>query len=606
MEKINLYDDVFEKFLKGKNYKSKLKKFLIFMVEYSQLIYTKIHNELAIDHLDNEKNEKSIRKLCKHTADIYKKFNKIRLEYLEIKNKSKEAVDLFNRVEDKLFSIMAFRNIKYFAYYIDRDKIQSDKVWENGTMDIFENYFYYVNKMILDDSVDKVRASFFPGAGKSYAGNLTTAYWLGYNPCMTFLRITYNDDLTKGFVRQTCNIITSRRFKNVFPMFDKPDKDLFQVNNATSFQLCFSHSLNLVGTTSLGKGTGFRAKVLMLDDVIKGVQDAYNVEMQNKIVNMYDNEWTSRADNGNQKIIALGTMWSCYDILNVIQKRALKEGVFVHPQYKYTLCDSDDLKKVRQVFISTPLLDPETDQSTCPKRFSTEYARKKREEAEDKDMFEAVYQQNPQEPEELLFAYGRLKVYRTIPYDPTKTEYQTMAFLDPVRAGQNYFACPIHRRFKKENGEWSKWYLIDVIYKLQTNEFCQSYLVDKITRHNIEWLGYESNVDASYIKLVKQDLIKNKYTKISIKNIYTTKNKDLKISQARNGILNDVIYPAQGQFSPKSEMGLYMIHLTTWQFMGRNKFDDAPDAEAMFITENPENKRKNYGKGMTVIDRPLF
>ena len=53
-------------------------------------------------------------------------------------------------------------------------------------------------------------------------------------------------------------------------------------------------------------------------------------------------------------------------------------------------------------------------------------------------------------------------------------------------------------------------------------------------------------------------------------------------------------------------MGLYMIHLTTWQFMGRNKFDDAPDAEAMFITENPISKKKNYGKGMTVIDRPIF
>lgn len=603
-DKIKLYEEIFQKFLKSNFYKNNIKKFLIFMLEYSTLLYHKIHKELAPKHLETPSIEKEIRSICKHTSLIYNKFNKIRENELP-KEKDENIISLYNRVEDELYCIMAFRNLKHFAFYIDRDKNPKDRVWENGTMEIFENYYYYINRMILDDKITKIRASFFPGAGKSYAGNLTTAFWLGYNPNMTFLRITYNDDLTKGFVRQTVGIIKNKRFKKVFPQFDMEDKQLFQVENSNSFQLCFSNSLNLVGTTSLGKGTGFRAKVLMLDDVVKGVQDAYNVEMQNRIVNMYDNEWTSRADDGNQKIIALGTMWSCYDILNVIQKRALKLGVFVHPKFKYTLCDTDVLDQITQVFISTPLLDPDTDESTCPKRFSTEYARKKREEAEDKDMFEAVYQQNPQEPDELLFAYGRLKVYRNIPFDKNKIESQTMAMLDPVRNGQNYFACPIHRRFKNENGEWSKWYLIDVIYKLQTNDFCKSILVDKLARHKVEWLGYESNVDASYIKLVKQDLAKINYTKIDIKSIYTTKNKDLKISQARNGILNDVIYPAQGMYSPKSEIGLYMVHLTTWQFMGKNKFDDAPDAEAMFIIENPTNKR-HKGSGMKVINRPIF
>ena len=67
-------------------------------------------------------------------------------------------------------------------------------------------------------------------------------------------------------------------------------------------------------------------------------------------------------------------------------------------------------------------------------------------------------------------------------------------------------------------------------------------------------------------------------------------------------IINDIIYPAQGMYSPKSEMGLFMIHLTTWQFMGRNKFDDAPDADAMFIIENPTNK-KTKNTALKVIDR---
>lgn len=598
-EKIKCYHELFDKMIIKKVYINDLKGFLLFMLDYTNLLYETVHN-YEIDHLDNEENEINIRKTCSFVSDkVYKKFNLVRSEYINKKSKEKDILDLFNRIEDDLYSIMAMRSLKHFAYYMDRDKIKIDRVWENGTMDIFENVFYYVNQMILKDNIDMIRASFFPGAGKSYAGNLLTAYWLGYNPTMSFLRITYNDELTKSFVRQTANIIKNKRFKKVFKQFDMADKDLFQIDNSNSFQLCFSQGLNLVGTTCLGKGTGFRAKVLMLDDVVKGVQDAYNIEMQKKIVNMYDNEWTSRADNGNQKIIALGTMWSCYDILNVIQKRALKNGVYMHPKFKYTLCDSNVLEKIRKVFISTPALDYDTDKSTCPKRYSTDYFRRKREDSEDKDMFEAVYQQNPQEPEELLFAYSRLKTYRELPKE--YSSIQCMAMIDPVREGQNFFAMPILKRFNIK-GEWTKWYLVDCIYKFETNEKCQPHVVEKIVRHKIEWLGYEKNVDASWIKLVKQDLAKNEYTKISVKNIYTVKNKQNKISMARDGILNDIIYPAQGMFSPKSEMGLGMIHLTTWTFFGRNAYDDFPDAMAMFVQENPTKKKSN-GNSFQVIPR---
>lgn len=598
IEKIKLYQQVFIKMLNAKAHLKDLESFLLFMVDYSTLLYETVNS--FEDYLDNKDSEMQIRKICLFVSkELYPKFNNIRIKYLENKYQDKIYVDLFNRVEDDLFSIMAMRSLKHFAFYIDRDKIKSERVWENGTMVIFENVFHYANQMILNNNVDLIRASYFPGAGKSYAGNLITAYWLGYRPSMTFLRITYNDELTKSFVRQTANIISSKRFKKVFRKFDISDKDLFKINNSTSFQLAFSHSLNLVGTTCLGKGTGFRAKVLILDDVVKGVQDAYNIDMQKKIVDMYDNEWTSRADDDNQKILALGTMWSCYDLLNVIQKRALKNEVYFHPKYKYTLCDNKDVSKIRKIFVSTPALDYDTDESTCPQKYSTNFFRNKREEAEDKEMFEAVYQQNPQEPEELIFAYSRLKTYRTLPENYSST--QTMCMIDPVREGQNFFAMPILRRYNVE-GKWTSWYLIDAVYKFETNERCQQYVVDKIIRHDIEWIGYEKNVDASYIKLVKQDLVKKTYTKFTIKPIYTIKNKQNKISMARDGIIHDIIFPAQGMFSSKSEVGLGMTHLTTWKFFGRNAYDDFPDAIAMFVQENPTVK-KSKGNSFQVIPR---
>lgn len=597
--RIQIYNDSFLQMYNKVN-KKNVQDVLVLLTEFAEIIRQIVHKELAPNHLDKPENEKQIREICMYCDTcIYSKLENLKTF---ISEDNDIVMKLWERVEDDFLSIMAFRSIKSFAYYIDRDKPKKKRVWEK-TMPIFENLFYYINKMILSDNVDLIRASYFPGAGKSYAGNLAIAYWLGYDKQMSFLRITYNDDLTKGFVKAISLIIKSKRFKKVFPEFDLPDKDLFEVNNAVSFQLKGSAQANLVGSTCDGRGTGFRAKVLMLDDVIKGVTDAYNIALMKKILNQFDNEWTSRADDDNQKLILLGTMWSCYDILNEVQKRALKKGVFAHPKYKYTLCDNQDLSSVRKIFISTPALDYETDLSTCPLRYSTEYFREKRENADDKDMFEAVYQQNPQEPEELIFAYGRLLTYMKLPTE--YTDYETMAFIDPVREGNDFFSMPILRRYKIEEN-WTKWYVIDCIYKQQTNDYCLPYVVQKIINHEISWVGYEKNVDLSYTKLIKQELFKNNFS-TKIKPIYTTQNKQIKISTCRNGIKFDIVYPAQGMYSSKSELGQGMMHLTTWQFAGSIKktHDDFPDSLSMFLLYNPITAKNKIRNSFQVMERPF-
>ena len=73
---------------------------------------------------------------------------------------------------------------------------------------------------------------------------------------------------------------------------------------------------------------------------------------------------------------------------------------------------------------------------------------------------------------------------------------------------------------------------------------------------------------------------------------------------ARYGILNEIIYPPQELFSVKSEFGLFMAHLTTWQFFGKNAYDDSPDCLAMFVQEAPIFKKGNK-KTLYVVNRIL-
>ena len=293
-------------------------------------------------------------------------------------------------------------------------------------------------------------------------------------------------------------------------------------------------------------------------------------------------------------------MWSYYDLLNTIRNRALKKGIFKDKKYKYTLVDSENPNQVRNIFISTPALDYSTDESTLPERYNTAYFRNIRSETNDKDMFEAVYQQNPVEPPQFIFGWSRLM--KGVPLN--LENYETFAMIDPVREGQNYFAMAILRRYKLKDGNWSKCYLIDVIYKFDTNDHCLPYVVQKIVTHNIIWLGYETNVDLSFTKLIKIELKNYNYFDLEIKKIYTNKNKQAKISMARYGILNEIIYPPQELFSVKSEFGLFMAHLTTWQFFGKNAYDDSPDCLAMFVQEAPIFKKGNK-KTLYVVNRIL-
>ena len=210
-----LYDSTFKKLI----YSTQLdyRSFISFMMEFREIIYQKIHKELYPKHLKDKNVEIQIRMLCQYVSEkIYPNFCRIRDKYLKNNEVEETIVDIFDRLEDDLFAIISCRSLKHFALYIDRDKNYEDLVWEKGTLRIFENYFFYANSMILKNNIDLIQASYFPGAGKSYAGDLTTAYWLGYNPNMSFLRITYNDDLTKSFIKGTADIIKSERFKKVW------------------------------------------------------------------------------------------------------------------------------------------------------------------------------------------------------------------------------------------------------------------------------------------------------------------------------------------------------------------------------------------------------
>ena len=531
--------------------------------------------------------EKNILPLCKNKLESLKKQISYAYEIDEEPNKIAE-LNQKNRnwldLEDDFFAMASLRNLPLFAYYLERGKPLKNRVWDK-TMHIFESLFHYMQEMIFTGDINLIRASYFPGAGKTYAGNILCAYWFGYDINMSILRITYSDDLVQSFTGQIQNIIDSEQFRKVFPFFDKADKDLYKKKNVDTIWFKGSESINFYARTRDGQSTGKRAKLLIIDDITKGQAEAYNIALHVSIVARYDTDWTSRADDDDLKIIALGTMWSRFDLLNVIQQRDEVNGqLTIDEKYKYTKLNVDKTS----VYINVPALDYETDETTCPLRYSTEFFRDKRNKMTDKALFNAVYQQCPEEPEELIFGYSRLNTYneKTFPNEILEGNCECRAFIDPNRKAFDYFVALFFKRYEIEERKYSKWYLCDAICRKKQFKQLKDDLIDKIIKNNVSVLGVEINTSNELGTWIQELLEEKKYVDINIEEEFSVEKKEQKIADQQDSIINELIFPEKGLFSSKSDMGSAMDWFTTYNSNGKNEHDDVPDCCAMFTKQN--------------------
>lgn len=567
-----------------------------FMRDFKTTLYDTIHNILE-PKKEKKENEEKIRFYCSYIKEkilplCNKKLENLkkRIEIARAENKKLEEeknhyyYKNWIELEDDFFALSAYRDMPNFAFYLERGKPLKTRVWDN-TMPIFESLFYYMQEMIYNDSIDLLRASYFPGAGKTYAANLLTAFWFGYDINISFLRITYSDDLVQSFTGQIQNIIDSEGYKKVFPYFNKSDKELYKKKNTDTIWFKGCSTVNFYARTRDGQSTGKRAKILVIDDITKGRDEAYKMDVHVKIVGKYDLDWTSRADDEKQKVIALGTMWSRFDLLNVIQQREEAKGkLLLDEKFKYTR------KSVtgRAIFISVPALDYDTDESTCPKRYSTEYFREKREKTSDKALFNAVYQQIPEEPEDLLFGYSRLHTYseKSFPKEILEGNYECRCQIDPNRRGFDYFVVLFFKRYEIEEKVFSKWYLTDCICRRKQFKVIKHDIIKKIIKHNVSKCGVEINTSNELGDTIKEMLEEEGYLDIEMDEIYSTQNKEDKIASNQDDIINELVFPQKDMFPPTSEMGIAMDMLTTYSITTKVAHDDVPDCCATFTENN--------------------
>lgn len=313
------------------------------------------------------------------------------------------------------------------------------------------------------------------------------------------------------------------------------------------------------------QSTGKRAKYMLIDDLLKGEIEANDIELQKRLVNRFDSDWTSRADDDSQKVLVVGTMWSPSDLLNVVE---IRSGLLVEDRkFRFVRKSTDGLN----IFISIPALD-ENDESTCPERYSTKFFRNKRA-LMDEFLWSAEYQQNPKASMSRAFDYDSLKQYDEI---GRPAEYSRKAVLDPARKGKNYVAMPV---FYEKDGEH---YLVDFLYQKRTMRELYDEIVDMIIKHRLSRFTIENNTDTSLREVIEDKLKKKGYSSCSLEEIYTYKKKELKIMDAKAAIHSRLVFPRKGKYPITTDIGKAMEEIDYYSFDFPNRYDDAIDSVAMY------------------------
>lgn len=484
-------------------------------------------------------------------------------------------------IYEKFYALAARNSFRHYILFLEWDKTK--KTWEKR-VDTLGAIIYYLNKMKYSNTLKLIRVSLPPGYGKSYMTTMWEAWCYGNDWNETIIRLSYSDTLVASFSNTLRNILKSERHRMVFPQFERMKDKLFEKETDEDWKLMGAELTNHTAQPRNGQITGKRGNIVVIDDIVKDSKEASSIALHEEIWTKYTTDWSSRALDGDQKTVAIGTMWSPYDLLNRIEEFESKfHDIVDDPIFPYTTISTDG----SCVFISVPALDPDTDESTMPLVYGTQYFHKQRE-ANDDYYWACVYQQHPIPLEGLEFDWNSLRKYTTIPRDDITGESLLnkvcYASLDPARKGKDNVSMPIFNRIGDD------WYLLDCIFEKKPMSDLYDDIVNAIIKYNICYLVLENNTDTSLGFLINKMLKEKGFYNCTIKEHYSTANKEARIRDQRGVIKKRIMFPDKDKINRKSSLGRFMENVTTYCFDYPNKNDDANDSLALFteeyVTEN--------------------
>ena len=195
-----------------------------------------------------------------------------------------------------------------------------------------------------------------PQHGKSeLTSRRLPAFMLGLNPNLRIALCAYNSTFASKFNRQVQRIMTEVTYNEVFPETRLNSKNV--ATDSKGAYLRNSEQFEVVGKNgsflSVGVGggiTGNPVDIALIDDPIKGAEEAGSQTYREKVWEWYTTELETRLHNNSQILITL-TRWNVDDIAGrILENSKLPNSrdweVVVFPRIKVDNSNPDDPREI--------------------------------------------------------------------------------------------------------------------------------------------------------------------------------------------------------------------------------------------------------------------
>lgn len=491
------------------------------------------------------------------------------LEKYAFANKTKyELIDKFyevllleaqNKVVDSYFRYIEKNREPKERFYMPRRK-QLIKI---GLMDALQG--------MIDDKYDILCISLIPGAGKTTIEKFFNSAVIGWFPKDFNLFYSHSGDITRMYYDGVYDIVTNTdeyTWGEIFPNLKvtgtNAKMEQFNVGKYKPFP---SVQCTSVGSKNAGKVRA--SKFLLVDDMIGGIEEAMNPAILDKLWDKYAVDARQRkiqdTDGKNCKEIHIATRWSVHDVIGRIQNMYAGN------------------KRVK--VIAVPDIDPATGESNFGYEFSgfTKEFFADQQLLMDEISYKCLYKQEPIEREGLLFPDDKIRRYFNLPHGAPEI---ITAQCDTKGKGTDFFVLPVLQKYGED------YYCIDAVcdntadYELQYEN-----AANVLVNNEVQECEFERNAGGDRVAMEVNKRVEAKGWICNITDTPTETNKEARIFQCSNWILQHVIFKDSSLYKPNEPYGVMMSLLKQYSVSGKKQLDDVPDVFSNFALRITQGNR---------------
>jgi predicted phage terminase large subunit-like protein len=403
-----------------------------------------------------------------------------------------------------------------------------------------------------------------PRFGKTLTVELLSEWVLGKSPLTGLIVCCYNETLSGRFSKAVRGGISERQASQKKPVFSDyfPGVKIKDGDGAMQLWALEGAHFSFLATSPGGTATGIGAQLLVIDDLVKNAEEAFNERILDDHWEWYCNTILSRLESGAKQIVIM-TRWSTKDLIGrLVQLEPEKWQVISMP------AQNEDGTMLCDDILSAEEFDD-------------------RSKKTDPVIIAGNYQQAPYDSVDKL--YSTFKTYSEVPTGGT-----IEAYCDTADEGLDWLAFAVYKLHKNTA------YILDIVYTQDPMEITEGLVARSLTDNRAQTAWIESNNGGRAFSRAVEKIMRESLNYLSCKVtwFHQSENKTARILSNTTNVCNMVIFPMDWE----TRWPMFARDIKAMARGSKWKHDDAADLLTGIVEKSAMRKQPT---AQTLVPLPV-